>query len=185
MKTQFAEPGIQENQFRAHRRERFRSSSRARRTILLISDDKPLYENLRAFANPTGQMVVKVEHAAGTVAVLQVTRPTAVLLDLDLPDEAAWEAADLLLNEPICPPVILLTGRIERFDMRTAIRAGSLVSKAESPSRLLEIVEEALEMPQINQAERNSIQRVLIRWLKPFEWAASSAPAYRFWGINE
>jgi DNA-binding response OmpR family regulator len=185
MKTQFAEPGIQENQFRAHRSKRLRPSYRARRTILLISDDKPLYENLRAFANTAGQMVVRTEHAAGTVAVLRVTRPTVVLLDLDLPDEAAWEAADLLLQEPICPPVILLTGRIERFDMRTAIQAGSLVRKGESPSRLLEIVEEALEMPQINQAERNTIQRVLIRWLKPFEWGASNVPAYRFWGINE
>jgi hypothetical protein len=81
--------------------------------------------------------------------------------------------------------VILLTARTAQFDIRTAIRAGCLVSKCDSPSRLLERVKETLELAENNQMKRNAIQRVLIRWLRPSEWATPTTLAYRFWGINE
>ena len=181
MKTDLARPG--RGDFPAI--DRFPLSHRGSRTILLVSDDKEFHEHLRAQANVTGIMVIRATRKEGTVAILQATRPVAVLLDLDLPAEAAWETAELLLSERRCPAVILLTGRKEQFDMRTAIRAGSLVDKGESPARFLEIIEETLELPAVNQAERNAIQRVLIRWLRPMGWEDSMAPAHRFWGINE
>jgi hypothetical protein len=59
------------------------------------------------------------------------------------------------------------------------------VSKNETPHRLLEIIEKALEMPEDNQTERTAIQRVLIRWLRPLAWEEATTPAYRFWRINE
>ena len=161
------------------------NSGGAARTILLISEDRELHENLRCLANALGYLVVRAKGAVGSVAILQATRPAAVLLDLDLPGQAAWETAEALLQYQHCPAVILLTGRTEQFDVRTAIRAGSLVDKNEPPARLLEVVAEALELPNVNQAERNAIQRVLIRWLKPSSWVEATAPAYRFWGINE
>src|SRR5262249_19045840 len=142
--------------------DRSRSSRAGSRTILLMSNDTRFHAILRSFANTLGLLVVRAEPKAGTVAILQATKPVAVLLDLDLPGEAAWEVADLLLTEPGCPAVVLLTGRTSQFDTETANRAGSLVRKDESPCRLLEIVQETLSMPEVNQAERNAIQRVLI-----------------------
>ena len=71
-------------------------------------------------------------------------QPAVVLLDLDLPSQAAWEAADWLLQEQNCPPLILLTARSGQFDLSTAIRAGSLVDKTIGPSQLLEVVDETL-----------------------------------------
>ena len=152
---------------------------------MFVSTDRQLHESLRTLANTIGQMVVRAEYALGTVAILRATRPVVVLLDLDLPNEAAWEVADFLLKEPSCPPVILLTARTEQFDARTAIRAGPLVSKGESACRLLEIVQEALEKQTINQAERNAIQRVHLHQLRRTNWVEETTPAYRFWGINE
>ena len=108
-----------------------------------------------------------------------------VLLDLDLPSQAAWEAADWLLQEQNCPPLILLTARSGQFDPSTAIRAGSLVDKTIGPSRLLEVVDETLGVPCSAQAERNAIQRVVIQWLKPCGWSIPVTPAYRFWPLNE
>lgn len=165
--------------------ERLGSTYTVSRTILLLSNDKQLHENLRLLANTIGLFVVKAAHSSGTLAILQATKPAAVLLDLDLPGEAAWQTGDLVLNEPGCPAVILISGRTAQFDMRTAIRAGSLVSKRESPVRLLKIIQERLALPQANQAERNAIQRVLIRWLRPSGWGEGSAPANRFRGIND
>lgn len=185
MKTQFAETGSRESESPMRAIGRFPELLAGVRTILLISADKQLHQNLRALANTLGLMVVRAERAVGIVFILQATRPVAVLLDLDLPNQAAWETAELLLNEPGCPAVILLTARTAQFDMWTAMRAGSLVSKSEPPGRLLEIVEKALELPEVNRTERNAIQQVLIRRLRPSEWAESATPSYRFWGINE
>jgi len=161
------------------------NSSGRGRTILLISEDRQLHENLRSLANTLGHLVVRAKGPAGSLAIVQVTRAVAVLLDLDLPRQAAWETAEALLQWDGCPPVILLTGRTDQFDIETAIRAGSLVEKNEPPSRLLALVEQTLEGSTTDQAERNAIQRVLIRWLKPCNWVESTAPAYRFWGIKE
>jgi CheY-like chemotaxis protein len=108
-----------------------------------------------------------------------------VLLDLDLPSQVAWEAADSLLQEVSCPPLLLLTARSEQFDLGTAMRAGSLVDKTASPSRLLELVDQTLAGPCSAQVERNAIQRVMIRWLRPCSWSVPVTPAYRFWRINE
>jgi CheY-like chemotaxis protein len=161
------------------------ATNAASRTILLITNDKTYHENLRSLANTIGLFVVKATRASGTVAILQATRPVAVLLDLDLPDEAAWRMADMVLNEPGCPAVILLSGRTAQFDMRTAIRAGSLMSKNDPPGRLLGVIQERLQLPEADQVEWNAIQRVLIRWLRPSGWAEPTGAAHRFWGINE
>jgi len=98
-----------------------------------------------------GVLVVRAERAVGTLPILQATKPQAVLLDLDLPDEAAWQIAELVLSEACSPEVILLTGRTAQFDIRTAIRAGSLVSKSESPECVLELIEQKLELPEAQE----------------------------------
>jgi CheY-like chemotaxis protein len=155
------------------------------KTILLISSDTPFLEALRGFANRVGQLVVHAECLAGAFPILQAVRPRALLLDLDQPKEAAWHTAEDLLGDESCPPVILLTARREQFDMRAARRSGSVVAKTETPSRLLQIVEETVATRNSNHIERNAIQRILIRWLRPRNWSAPVVPSHRFWGINE
>ena len=153
--------------------------------ILLVSDDASLGENLRRVSARAGRAVVQVDGAADVLRELRASQPAVVLLDLDLPAQAAWEAADRILQEECCPPLVLLTARSDQFDVGTAIRAGSLVDKTAGPNRLLEAVDEILAGPNSAQAERNAIQRVMIRWLRPCNWSAPLTSAYRFHGINE
>ncbi len=155
------------------------------KAILLVSTDTGLGEQLQVRASRTGRTVVRAEGVAEASRLARALLPVAVLLDLDLPGEAAWETADLLLQQESCPPMILLTAQSEQFDIRTATRAGSLVDKSAGPARLLEAVDQALATPGSAQAERNAIQRVVIRWLRPCSWSVPVSPAYRFWGINE
>ena len=185
MKTRFKETRRRANEFSAGGFRRFHSLQAASKTILLVSNDSGLHANLRTLANEAGLMVVKAEPAAGTVEVLRVVRPSAVLLDLDLPDEAAWKTADTLLNEPDCPAIILLTGRTGHLAMQSALRAGLLVGKSDSPDRLLQTIEETMGMPGPDQAQRNAVARELIRWLRPPALELEPGSAYRFWGINE
>ena len=162
-----------------------RSPNVEKRGILLISDDASLGENLRCVAARTGRAVVRVDEVTDALRKVRAGQPAAVLLDLDLPSQAAWEAADCLLQEQSCPPLILLTARSDQFDLSTAIRAGSLVDKTADPSLLLEAVEQTLAVPCSAQAERNAIQRVMIRWLRPCGWSVPVTTAHRFWGANK
>ena len=113
---------------------------------------------------------------------LRSAQLAAVWLDLDLPSQGAWEIADSLLQEAGCPPLILLTGRRDQFDVSTAIRAGSLVDKSASLAKLLEVVDQALALPDSNRGERNAIQRIMIQWLRPCAWSAPVTPTTVSWG---
>ncbi|MDD1648983.1 MAG: response regulator [Methylococcaceae bacterium] len=153
--------------------------------ILLVSNDTALGENLRQDADRAGRSVVQADGLVEALRAVRSAQLAAVLLDLDLPSRGAWEVADSLLQEAGCPPVILLTGRRDQFDLSTAIRAGSLVDKSASLGKLLEVVDEALALPDCNRGERNAIQRIMIQWLRPCAWAVPVTPTCRFWGLNE
>jgi CheY-like chemotaxis protein len=153
--------------------------------ILLVSDDANLGESLSRAAERMQRAVVRVDKTVDALQRVRSGQPAVVLLDLDLPSQAAWATADCLLQEQNCPPVILVTAHSDQFDLSTAIRAGALVDKTTGPGRLLEAVDKTLAVPCSAQAERNAIQRVVIRWLKPCGWSVPVTPAYRFWGINE
>ena len=153
--------------------------------ILLISDDAVEAENLRRAAEQTGRSVVRAADLGEALRTARMIQPVAVVLDLDLPSQGAWEIADGLLEEAGCPPLILLTGRRDQFDVSTAIRAGSLVDKSASLAKVLEAVDQALALPDANRGERNAIQRIMIQWLRPCAWSVPVTPAYRHWGLNE
>lgn len=153
--------------------------------FLLMSDDPDLVENLRLAGEAKGQaMIVRVVETAAMFRTLRAIRPAAVLLDLDMPTGAAWEAADRLLQEAVCPPIILLTARSGQMDFRMAVRAGAVVDKSINPDRLLQMLNEALEAPRPVRDERAAIQRVVVLWFNPFHPAAPAA-SYRHFGINE
>ena len=156
-----------------------------KQVILLISDDAVVAENLRRAAEQTGRSVVRSTGLGEALRTAHMIKPVAVVLDLDLPSHGAWEIADSLLQEAGCPPLILLTGRRDQFDVSTAIRAGSLVDKSASLAKLLEVVDQALALPDSNRGELNAIQRITIQWLRPCAWSAPVTPSYRFWGLNE
>ena len=184
MNTKFAEAGLSDRTLAADGACPFPQSPATGTKLLLISNDQQFYEKLRALET-TGFLVAKVERAADISAILHLTNSDAVLLDLDLPNEAGWQIADHLLDEPSSPAILLFSSRTAQFDIGTAIRAGFLVSKSESVERLYETVQQTLGIPEASQAQRNSMQRVLINGLKPTAWANSASHTYRFWGLNE
>jgi len=154
----------------------------ARSVILLVSDDIAMGENLRRAADQVGRLVAQAGALGEALREIRAGNPAAVVLDLDLPGQGAWEIADCLLQEAGCPPLILLTGRRDQFDVGTAIRAGSLVDKSASLAKLLEVVDQALALPDSNRGERNAIQRIMIQWLRPCAWSVPVTPAYLYGG---
>jgi CheY-like chemotaxis protein len=154
------------------------------RLLLLLTEDEVLCWNLLMAASQVGRKLVR-GHPPNGPQTLRIVKPELVLLDLDLPEEAAWEAADSLLEDEACPPLILLTSRGNQSDFDTAIQAGCLIEKTASPTKVLQLVELRLRSTKAAQREQNAILRLVIRWLKPCSWSAHATPQNRFWGINE
>ncbi len=128
--------------------------------ILLVSDDVRVGESLLRAVEQAGRMVVKAKGLEKALEEVHRAQPA----------------------EAGCPPVILLTGRRGQFGPSTASRAGPLADKSDCLEKLLEAVEQTLALPALNLAERNSIQRIVIRWLRPCEWSVPVTPGYQHWG---
>ncbi len=161
------------------------SNDARRRVILLVSHDGKLGDGLRSASMRAGHIIVRVELLSDALRIVRANCAHVVLLDLDTTAEIGWDIADGLMQTPKCPPVILLTGRGEQFDMRMAIQAGVVFDKNVEPSRTLQVVNKVLEAPPSALEERNAAERVLIRWLRPIHWPAQSISARRLWGLRE
>ena len=161
-----------------------RAARSQQRCLLVLSDDEAFWQGLLTAGSNSGQKLLRERASAGTPGILLV-KPAVVLLDLDLPSAAAWDAADSLLQDDTSPPLLLLTSRNDQADFQTAIQAGSLIDKSERPARLLELADITLESATSVQREQSAMQRLVIRWLKPCNWSAQVIPLRRFWGINE
>jgi len=155
------------------------------KTILLVSDDTGFGRKLRSAAYAGGMELTQVGGMADTLRAVRNQAPSVVLLDLDLPADAGWDAVDALLQEENRPPIILLTARTGQIDVSDAVTAGSLVAKSVDSAVLMELVEQTLVAPDSVKADRDSVQQVAIRWLKPYAWSVPLTPGNRFWGINE
>lgn len=155
------------------------------KVILSLSDDAALDHDLRTAALERGLIIIRVASIDAALRMVHSNCCGVALLDLDLAGRIGWEAADCLLQEPNCPPVILVSGQSDRFEVRTAVQAGALADKSGGAEKLLRLADNALQEPHSMQAERNGIQRVILRWLNPGAWSVSRMVGHRFWGINE
>ena len=155
------------------------------RPLLLISDDAAFAEVLRRAGEPSERAILQAREFGDALRQMEVMRPAAILLDLDLASNAAWEIADRLLQEAACPPLLFVTGRTGDLDLGPASRTGAVFDKTSEPTRLVENLPRTRTESSSSQAETNAIQRIFIRWLRPCEWPVPIGRAYRWWGMNE
>ncbi len=150
-----------------------------------MSDDLQFDSRIRSVVRAEGHLFKRVDSFTDALRTLLTGRPCVTLVDLDMADEVAWDAADWLLHNSKSPPVILMTNRQEPLDIRMAVHSGAIVQKSSSPERILFTVNQLLQAPRSVLEERSDIQRVVIRWLRPLRWPEPFVPATRYWGINE
>jgi len=156
-----------------------------RKALLLVSDDAVLGTRLIGAAELAGFAFKQITDPANAVGLAGQDHLVVVLLDLDLPAPAGWEAAEEFLRHETCPPLILLTGHTNHFDLSAAIHAGAVVHKSINPAHLLERINWVLTEVNSDRVDRKARQLLLLRWLRPYDWPVPDAPANRFWGINE
>jgi len=154
------------------------------RVIVSISSDMEFDRRLRVLAMQSGQIVIRVESMEDAMRVVDSDCCGIILLDLDSMGRSALEMACDLLRDPLCPPVILLTGKGEQFDLRMTVFSGSVLEKSTDTRRILHLLKTILE-GWSSGPEREHSQRGIIRWEESSEGLAPYVPANRFWGINE
>jgi hypothetical protein len=148
-------------------------------SLLVITVDDPFWAKLLDGASAAGGDLVRLRDANDSARTLHQFKPIAVLLDLDHP--SAWTAVDSLLQNKNAPPLLLATSRSGQVDFKTAIEAGVLIDKRSDPVMVLALAESAHE----DHHDRIAMQRLLIRWLKPYSAPVHGPPLRRYWGINE
>jgi CheY-like chemotaxis protein len=155
------------------------------KTLLLVSADSSLGVRLWNTAELAELAFVQINDPARALQYVGQNRPEAVFLDLDLPALAGWEIAERLLQDEMSPSLVLLTGRTDHFDLSAAVRAGAIVAKLVTPAQLLKSVGGIRAELDADRVDRKARQRLLLRWLRPYDWVVPAAPAQRHWGINE
>src|SRR5262249_40350639 len=101
-----AEPAVQQVQWAKSHSVNSTSDVRQTRPLLLLSEDEMFCWKLLITASQVGRRLVRGHPAADGPQMLRIVNPEVVLLDLDLHEEMAWAAADELLQDENCPPLI-------------------------------------------------------------------------------
>jgi CheY-like chemotaxis protein len=156
-----------------------------RKMVLLVSADAGLDTVLGSMVSTATLAGQRVSDSAVAYCRAMQDRPAVMFVDLDLPALEGWEVAERFLKDVNGPPLILLTGHPQQFDMEVAIRTGMVLDKSNPPRQWLEKIDRTLAEPKADQEHNRAGQRLLLRLLHPFDWTAPGIPAYRHWGINE
>src|SRR3569833_3674258 len=154
------------------------------RVVVSISGDLEFDLRLRMLAMQTGQIVIRVESVNDALRIVDAGCAGIILLDLDSMGRTALEMAGDILRDPLCPPVILLTGKGEQLDLRLTVFAGSVLEKSTDTYRILKLLKTILEGWSSSSKQPPS-QRGLSRWEDSGNGPVPRVPARRYWGINE
>ncbi len=109
------------------------------KNILLVEDDKHIYELIKAMLKPYKiNLVLKNDGLSGLEAALS-GEYDIILLDIMLPEKDGWEICREIDNSKVNTPIIILTARVEEADKVLGLELGAddYITKPFSPRELL------------------------------------------------
>jgi len=110
--------------------------------ILLVEDDALLRQAFRLLLEDSGYEVHEAGSAAAALEAAAATTPSAVVLDVGLPDRPGLDVAREMRADRRTQdvPIIALTGHVGREEQRACLEAGCTEyhSKPLAPRQLLE-----------------------------------------------
>ena len=118
---------------------------------VIIADDEPSMRLLvHATIESDDYKVVEADDGDQAWALIQQTKPTLVLLDVQMPGRTGLEILRLIKSDPGLNPtrVIMLTADDHESDIEAGLMAGAdfYLTKPFSPLDLITRVEEALQL---------------------------------------
>lgn len=118
-------------------------------TILIIEDDQAFVFSVTRLLSGHGYSVLAASEGLGAIDLAATSRPDLILCDVELPTIDGYEVLRLLRQNPQLAdiPVILLTGRSDKRDVRAGMNLGAddYLTKPVSAADLLQSVQTRIE----------------------------------------
>ena len=97
------------------------------KTIIVVEDDADAAEMLAEMVRVSGYRVLKASGSSTAMALIAKELPSAVILDIMMPDISGLEVLRYMRREPILSkiPVIVVSAKILPTDIRTGLEAGA------------------------------------------------------------
>ena len=112
--------------------------------VLIVDDERDTVMTLGILLRSEGFEVQQLQAGASVPAKVRDFRPSAVLLDIGMPDCNGYQLAGQLTKEhgPACPVLVAITGRSSDADRQLARRTGfrHYVLKPYDPDQLLRLL---------------------------------------------
>jgi DNA-binding response OmpR family regulator len=118
-------------------------------SVLVVDDEADLLATYERLLRRAGYRVTAAASLAAGLLALERDRPDLVILDLRLADGDGLQVVRAAREAPRPPPIIIVTGFPSEDRQRAAVTAGAaaFLAKPFRISRLLELVQSALEHP--------------------------------------
>ncbi|HLE52164.1 MAG TPA: response regulator [Anaerolineales bacterium] len=117
------------------------------KTILVVEDEPDTAEMFAEMIRLKGYQVLKCFGGAQAIAHLTTAKPTAVVLDVMMPDISGLEVLNFIRSNPLLAdmPVIVISARGLNSDIKAGLEAGATVylTKPVSYMDLIAAVENA------------------------------------------
>ena len=126
-----------------------RSPSSLRRAILIVDDDAGVRDLVRTYLTGAGFGVETARTGVEAVNKLRRWQPTAMVLDINMPELDGFGVLEALRNDMTLVPTLVLTARHGAEDVRRAIGLGAkdYLSKPFSEAQLLARVARLVRAP--------------------------------------
>lgn len=121
--------------------------------VMVVDDDKEMRESLSHLLESTNWQVDVFSRAEQVIDQRDIFKPDVILTDVRMPGMGGMELLKQLMNDPPCPPVVLITanGDIPMAVEAMQIGAYSFIEKPFDPRRLLTVLHHAAEQHRMSQ----------------------------------
>lgn len=165
---------------------RLAAESVRRGMLLVVTADKTLRAGVcQAITDDELFSVVIAESAREVAEQANHAELAAGWVDLDLPGDEGWNAAEWLLGRTPTVRLLLLTSRADQHESAEGRLSETVFEKALGATRLIQKTMLLLNEASDQIDRRITRQRVWIRWARPYRWQDTAPMNYRHWGINE
>ncbi|WP_428623692.1 response regulator transcription factor [Sedimenticola sp.] len=131
-------------------------------TVFIVDDDREVREALQLLMESVGLQVEVFDSANAYLEQFDASRPGCIILDVRMPGMSGLDLQNLLLEKPLCPPIIIITGHGDVPMAVRAVQAGAVdfIQKPFNDQALLDSVHRALERDDRQRGEATHIAEI-------------------------
>ncbi|WP_275099639.1 response regulator transcription factor [Sedimenticola hydrogenitrophicus] len=131
-------------------------------TVFIVDDDREVREALQLLMESVGLDVESFDSANAYLDQFDASRPGCIILDVRMPGMSGMDLQNQLLEQPLCPPIIIITGHGDVPMAVRAVQAGAVdfIQKPFNDQALLDSVHRALEYDARQRGEASHLAEI-------------------------